>query len=226
MGGDNIKLIGAVTSLFCTRVEWALRLKGAKYEYVAEDLRDKSELLLKSNPVHKKVPVLLDDGRAIAESLVILEYVDERWKGGLKLLPEDPYERAQARFWAKFADDKCVWGVWKACVAEGEEKKKAVEAAVESFVLLEKQLEGKKWFSGEEMGYLDVALGWIPHFLGVLEEVGGMKIVKEDQFPLLVEWGLKFSEVPELKECVPPREVLINYLTAGISYSRSLPATN
>lgn len=103
----QIRLIGAATSLFCTRVEWGLSLKGVKYEYIAEDVRNKSELLLKSNPVHKKVPVLLlEDGRAIAESLVILEYVDDRWKGGLKLLPEDPYERSQARFWAKFADDK------------------------------------------------------------------------------------------------------------------------
>ncbi|KAK0587681.1 hypothetical protein LWI29_026781 [Acer saccharum] len=49
-----------------------------------------------------------------------------------------------ARFWAKFADEKCVMGAWGACQAEGEEKEKAIESAAESFAFLEKQLQGNK----------------------------------------------------------------------------------
>ena len=99
---SSVKLHGMWASPFVLRVKLGLQIKGIKYDYIEEDLDNKSELLLQYNPVYKKVPVLVHNGRPISESSVILEYIDEAWPAAPYLLPKDPYEKAKHRFWAAY----------------------------------------------------------------------------------------------------------------------------
>jgi glutathione S-transferase len=104
---EEVQLFGVVPSPFVTRVDIALNLKGVQYKFVEENLGNFSDTLIKYNPVHKKVPVLVHNGKSISESRVILEYIDDTWNQN-PILPSDPYKRALARFWSNFIDDKVI----------------------------------------------------------------------------------------------------------------------
>ncbi|MQM16403.1 hypothetical protein Taro_049364 [Colocasia esculenta] len=98
---EELKFYGLWASPLCMTVEVALKLKGVNYEYIQEDLANKSEDLLRHNPMHRKVPVLVHKGKPLAETLIIAQYIDGTWEEP-PLLPEDPYERAMVCFWVDF----------------------------------------------------------------------------------------------------------------------------
>lgn len=59
-------------SSYAMRVKTALVEKGIKYESKEENLMDKSPFLLEMNHVHKKIPVLIHEGKSICEYLIII----------------------------------------------------------------------------------------------------------------------------------------------------------
>lgn len=105
--GDEVVLLDAEFSMFGMRARIALAEKEIKYEYREQNLVQKGQLLLEMNPVHKKVPVLIHNGKPICESLIVVEYIDEAWKDtSPSLMPSHPYQRARARFWADIVEKK------------------------------------------------------------------------------------------------------------------------
>ncbi|XP_048137892.1 glutathione S-transferase U8-like [Rhodamnia argentea] len=212
--GEELKLLGVWGSSFSWRVEIALKLKGVEYEYSEEDIfHNKGASLLKYNPVHKKVPVLVHNGKPIAESQVILEYIDETWKDN-PILPRDPYERAMARFWAKFFDEKCMSTLWKSCMRSGPEREKAYEEACDLLSTLEGELKGKKFFGGDTVGFVDIVASFVGHWVGTIQEAVGDNVLNKDKFPVLCKWAEEFRNCPIIKESLPPRDMIVAFFKA------------
>uniref|UniRef100_A0A6I9QMH9 Glutathione S-transferase n=2 Tax=Elaeis guineensis var. tenera TaxID=51953 RepID=A0A6I9QMH9_ELAGV len=112
---EGVVLLDFWVSPFEQRCRITLVEKGVEYEYKEENLSNKSPLLLKMNPIHKKIHVLIHHGKPIYKSLIIVQYIDEVWSNN-PLLPSDPYEWAKAHFWADFVDKKvyeCGTRLWK-----------------------------------------------------------------------------------------------------------------
>ncbi|RHN64473.1 putative glutathione transferase [Medicago truncatula] len=174
---DEVVMLGFHLSMFDIRVRIALAEKGVKYEYREEDLVNiKSALLLVMNPVHKKVPVLIHNGKPICESLIIVEYIDEVWKDQTPLLPTDPHQRAQARFWADFVDNKVhevAKKIWTGKVGEHEKEK---EELIKNLKTLEEVLGDKPYLAGDTFGFPDIALIPFYRWFSTYETVGKMKL--------------------------------------------------
>ncbi|KAF3582582.1 hypothetical protein DY000_02034740 [Brassica cretica] len=182
---EEVKLLGMWASPFSRRVEIALTLKGVPYEFSEQDIANKSPLLLQSNPVHKMIPVLLHNGKPISESLVILEYIDETWQNN-PILPQDPYDRAIARFWARFVDEQ----------------------------LMEKELVGKDFLGGESLGFVDIVATLVAFWLMRTEEVVGVKVVPVEMFPEIHRWVKNLLDIDVIKKCIPPEDEHLNYIRA------------
>lgn len=104
--GASVKLLGTWSCPYVNRAQLALCLKSIDYEFIEENTLQKSEMLLKSNPVHKKIPVLIHGDKSVCESRIIVEYIGDAFATGPSILPSDAYDHALARFWAAYIDDK------------------------------------------------------------------------------------------------------------------------
>ncbi|KAD7479013.1 hypothetical protein R6Q59_005203 [Mikania micrantha] len=206
---EKVKLFGTWSCPFVKRIVWALRIKNIECEIIYEDLANKSPELLKYNPIHMKVPVLVHNETPICESLVILEYIDETWKDVYPLLPKHPLDKAKERFWAKFAGEQVLPSFFGYIMKQGKDQEEAKETTLAYLKQVEQLLGEKRFFSGERLGFLDLAFGWLADNSSPLEVVTGLKVLDEDSFPNLCTWKEKFLEFPAIKESWPDQQTLI-----------------
>ncbi|KAF7807080.1 receptor-like protein EIX1 [Senna tora] len=119
---------------------------------------------------------------------------------------------------------KILDGAWIAMCSNGDQKENAAKTTREAIEKIEEEIKGKKFFGGEDIGYLDLALGWISYWLPIWEEVGDMQIFDRFKCPSITAWINNFLNHPIIKQNLPPRDKMLVYfhkLRNELSYTFS-----
>lgn len=157
-------------SPFCRKVRLALGEKKLDFALETERVWERRETFLALNPAGR-VPVLVEDGRALADSSVICEYLEEAY-GEVPLLPGTPIERAEARRLVRWFDEIFHEEVTQNVLYEKVNKRlfrreapdmarirEGVGRLKGQLALVARLAEERHWLAGERLSLADLAAG-------------------------------------------------------------------
>jgi len=105
-----LTVYGDIRSGNCLKVKWLLDWLGRDYRWVETDVTagaTRTADFLNRNPAGQVPAVVLEDGRALAQSNAIIGYLAE----GTALVPADPYDRARMYewlFWEQYSHEPYI----------------------------------------------------------------------------------------------------------------------
>ncbi len=98
-----MKLIGSISSPYVRKVRVVMAEKKLEYEFVLEDVWAATTTIARFNPLGKVPCLVMEDGGAVFDSRVIVEYLDTLTPVG-KLIPTAGRERAEVKCWEALGD--------------------------------------------------------------------------------------------------------------------------
>lgn len=162
----SLALYGHPFSSYTQKVLVALYENDTPFEFrgIGPDSPEHTAQWLKRWPL-RKFPVLVDDERNVAETSIIIEYLQLKHPGPVRLLPADPMAALDVRFLDRFFDlhvmtpvQRAVDGALTGDPARRDEGRTfAAEKLELAYAWLEGQLAGKTWAAGEDYTMADCA---------------------------------------------------------------------
>jgi len=201
-----MKLIGTHASPYVRKVRVVMAEKKLDYKFELEDVSAADTKIQEVNPLGKVPCLVMDDGYALYDSRVIVEYLDTLSPVG-KLIPANGRERAEVKCWEALAD-----GVQDAAILVRLEETKR-PAAQQCPEWIKKQLDkvdaglqamstdlGTKLFcNGNQYSLADIAvgtcLGWLSFRFPNIDW--------RTAYPNLSKLFDKLAERPSFKDTLP-----------------------
>ncbi|UOD49214.1 glutathione S-transferase [Orrella daihaiensis] len=123
-----MKLIGSLTSPYVRKVRVVMAEKKLECQFELEDVWSPDTHIQTVNPLGKVPCLVMEDGGALFDSRVIVEYLDTLSPYN-RLIPQAGRERAAVRCWEALAD-----GVLDAAVTVFKERQRPTEQISQSWI--------------------------------------------------------------------------------------------
>ena len=155
---------GDIRSGNCLKVKWLLDRLGHDYRWIETDVLSgvtREPAFLARNPAGQVPVVVLDDGRALAQSNAILLYFGE----ATAFVPTDPFDRARMfewMFWEQYSHEPYIAVVRFQRLLGGkaadEIEPRLMERGYAALARMEAALERADWLAGNAPTLADLAL--------------------------------------------------------------------
>ncbi len=164
----SLKLYFHPLASFCHKALIALYEGGIAFEPILVDPGDeRSRNAFRAVWPMAKMPVLRDDIRncTVAESTVVIEYLDAYYPGATRFVPADPDRAWQTRMWDRFYDHYVQVPMQKVVAdrlrpaAQGDPfgVQQAKAQLREAYDVLEPTMQAKTWAMGDDFTLADCA---------------------------------------------------------------------
>ena len=164
----SLKLYFHPLASFCHKALIAFYENGIPFEPVIVDLADEtSSAAFRAVWPMAKMPVLRDDARdrTVAESTIIIEYLEAYYPGTTRFLPADAEHAWQTRMWDRFYDHYVQEPMQKIVTDRlrpaGKNDAYGVEQAKaqlhRAYAVIEQEMQAKAWMMGAAFTLADCA---------------------------------------------------------------------
>ncbi|MDQ6916261.1 MAG: glutathione S-transferase [Pseudomonadota bacterium] len=201
-----MKLLASLTSPYARKVRIAIAEKKIECELVEESPWVAGSTVPEYNPLGKVPVLILDDGTALYDSRVIVEYLDTVSPVS-RLIPEPSRQRIVVRRWEALAD-----GICDAAVAIVQETKRPAKAQDTESLARQRQkidrglagfaneLADRTWCCGDAYTLADIATGCALAYLDLRHS----SIDWRGEFPSLLRLSEKLAKRQSFQDTVPP----------------------
>lgn len=222
---EEITLYSAVLCPFSHRSRLVLAEKGLAAKIVDIDLRNKPPGFEAISP-YGQVPVLAHGSFRVWESAIINEYLEEAFPA-VALLPRDPTQRAAARIWIHFADNRLFAASAQLLHANDPQAWVAPRAQLaEDLRFIEREVFGRSgsgpYWLGADYGLVDAT--FYPWFeqVAALVEFRGLRL--PDDLRRLDRWRRAVADRASVKSIAKPPEFYIEaYARLAKEMARGAP---
>jgi glutathione S-transferase len=167
-----MKLLGSPASPYTRKVRVVLAEKRIECEMEQVDVQPVENRVNAHNPLGKIPTLLLDDGSALYDSRVIVDFLDARSPIS-RLIPDETRDRLAVRRWEALADGVLDAGLLVRYESLREQRErsqswsdKQVSRMHRALAAMAKDLEGKPWCHNDRYSLADIAVGCCLGWLG------------------------------------------------------------